>query len=1264
MDGRLTRSAVLLLVTLASGLLSAEEAQWIWSPTVDKTSIQTGAQSFFRKSFNLSTEAVGRIEIAADDTYELYLNGRRLGTGEGYRQLERYDVSRFLVRGRNVVAIRVQNTRGQTAALACRVLIQPSVNERWYSFSSDASWNCSPASSPTWQTLAFNERSWQSAQEFGILGGTMPWDHAEDVVQSDEHHNSERFQIQSGFSVQRVLDDKAIGSIIAMEFNEFGHIIASQERGPLLLVFDRDRDGVPEEVRTYCDEVTSCQGILPLNGEVFVTGQGPEGPGLYRLTDKDRNGTLERVKLLVEFTGEPGEHGAHAVRLGPDGMLYVILGNHTGVADGFSDKSTLRDFYEGDLVTPRYEDPGGHANGIKAPAGTLIRTDLDGTSVEVLAGGLRNAYDFVFHPDGGILVHDSDMESDEGANWYRPTTLYEIVEGGEYGWRSGWAKWPDYYPDRMPNLLETGRGSPTGAAVYEHYMFPVEYHNSLFLADWAEGRILAVRLRQQGGGYAADSEVFLQGQPLNVTDLAIAKDGSLYFCTGGRGTGGGIYRVQWDGTVPERLKNLGTGIAAAIRQPQLDAAWSRQRIATLKEELGDQWGELVAGVAFSEENPAHYRLRALDLMQLFGPSPSEDLLIDLSRARNEAVRARAATALALKPSERVAQRLGAMLADGNPRVRRAACEALLRGQMQVPADQVIPLLGDEDRRVAFVARRVLESLPMGDWSEEVLSSDQPRTVILGGLALVTAEPTEENALRVVQSASQVMQGFVSDQDFVYLLRLLEVALEQGKIDPAKVPALRDQVAEEFPAGNGHMNRELARLAAYLNAATIAPRALDYLESDAPIEDRVQVGMYLRYLDHQWTASERFDLLKFYEGSAQGGGGSSYPLYLMHVTRDFARMHLTPDEAVTILEEGKNWPNAALGSLYKVPRPVSSENAQKLMELDRQISGVEYFDDVYMRLRTGIVALLATADSSEAQEYLRQVWRTDPQRRQPVALALALQPEGENWDYLVRSFNVLEGTIASDVLGQLAKVPVATDDPEALRQLILLGLRNEQDGISSEAACRLLTHWTGLDPRLDPERPMQAWQDWYASNYPDRQRAELPAPGEDSRWDLEQLMEYLASNEGKYGDPHTGNEVFVRATCASCHRFGSEGQSVGPDLTSVAKRFTRREIVESMLYPSHIISDQYRSKKVLTLDGKVYTGLVSEDSNGQLSIRDARNEVTRLAAEDVDQILPAGTSIMPDGLLDELSLRDISDLMAYLGIVPPVELAERRESTTR
>jgi len=215
---------------------------------------------------------------------------------------------------------------------------------------------------------------------------------------------------------------------------------------------------------------------------------------------------------------------------------------------------------------------------VKPPGGFLLRTDRDGKELELFAAGMRNTYGFTFNPDGEMIGFDSDMQWDWGTPWYRPCWIFHLVSGGEYGFREGTGKWPSYYPDSLPPTVEVGIGSPTGMKFGTDSKFPPAYRHALFAADWAYGRIFAVHLKPEGASYSATWETFLKGRPLNVTALEFAKDGALYFITGGRGTQSGLYRVTYVGPeVPEtpptaaELSKQAEGKRARAIRHQLEA---------------------------------------------------------------------------------------------------------------------------------------------------------------------------------------------------------------------------------------------------------------------------------------------------------------------------------------------------------------------------------------------------------------------------------------------------------------------------------------------------------------------------------------------------------------------------------------------------------------------------------------------------------------------------------------------------------------------
>ncbi|MBB76069.1 MAG: heme-binding protein [Planctomycetaceae bacterium] len=1250
---RLTFVALLLPALLVPSFAHqayAQEAEWIWSPEHEKTKVPLGS-CYFRKNFKVKNPSEATITLAADDSYELFLNGRLIGQGKGIRQLDQIDVSKLVKSGTNTLALRIRNQKGSTAAVAARVMVKED-GEDWTSFSTDDSWKTNLRPFPLWQTSIYNDFGWKTAQTFGKLGETAPWDQDNATAQEPEAEEAEldqpeSFQVRREFRVERIFDgaDYDSASLIAFTFDEFGRIIASVENGPLLLLSSEEPDSPLHKVSIYCDQVTNCQGILALNGSVFVTGDGPDGQALYRLSDKDRNGTMETVKTLIPMRGENVEHGPHGVTLGPDGLLYLVVGNLTDTDRPYDTDSPYHDYYEGDLIQPRYEDPNGHAAGVQAPGGVVLRTDVDGSSVQVVAGGLRNAYDLTFNQLGDLFVQDSDLEADQGMTWYRPPSLYHVTAGSEFGWRSGWAKWPEHFVDRLPSVLETGRGSPTGAVTYSHYMFPEKYHNSIFLADWASGRILSIRFKQQGSSYTANSEVFLEGTPLNVTDLDVGPEGGLYFATGGRGTRGAIYRVTWKGKVPSSVTNLGEGIAAAIRQPQLQSAWGRQKIARIQREMGEEWDLRIESVTRSNENPWYYRTRALDIMQLYGPPPSTELLVELSEEESELVRAKAVDLMGLHADETTKQRLIELLDDPDRMVRRKVCEALLRATQSPPLESLLPLLASDDRFESWAARRLLERMPTETWRDEILETDDHRSFVQGAVALMTSQPNNDNALAILQRFSALMEDFISDQDFVAMLRVIQLALMRSDLQVEDYATFRENLAEEFPAGNHTMNRELVRLLVYMQTDSILDRFFTFLESDAPDMEKMHLAMHLRFLKTGWTQDQKLLLLEQFDRIQETEQGSSYTLYALNVVQDIAE-NLTLDESLAVLNRGPDWPNAALGALAQLPTELTAEQRDTLKDLDRKIESKPAA--AFTRLRAGIVAVMAESGDEDSMTFLRKQWRRYPDRRDTIAMGLAQQPEGKNWPYLIRSIPLLSSLSGKEVLDALQNVQQRPQEPQHLRQVILCGLRLGEDG-AAEAA-QLLSFWTG--ERLTEndqtwQESMRAWQQWFATNHPELEPAELPKESNTARWKFTETLEFLASESGQSGSSKRGAAAFGKAQCSKCHRVGNKGETLGPDLTSLAKRYTTREVLESTLFPSHVISPQYASKTIVMSDGLSYSGMLSPESNGQRVLLRNDGKKIPLPVEDIEEILPSKKSSMPTGLLDTLTLREVSDLFAFL-----------------
>ncbi|MGI9177525.1 MAG: c-type cytochrome [Pirellulales bacterium] len=130
----------------------------------------------------------------------------------------------------------------------------------------------------------------------------------------------------------------------------------------------------------------------------------------------------------------------------------------------------------------------------------------------------------------------------------------------------------------------------------------------------------------------------------------------------------------------------------------------------------------------------------------------------------------------------------------------------------------------------------------------------------------------------------------------------------------------------------------------------------------------------------------------------------------------------------------------------------------------------------------------------------------------------------------------------------------------------------------------------------------------------------------------------------------GRTAFAAARCIVCHRFGGDGGATGPDLTQAAGRFQVKDLIEAIVEPSRVVSDQYRASIVQTSDGRVVTGrIVAESPEKIVVVTDPESatacvEIERSA---IDEIVSSPTSLMPAGLLDQLNENETLDLIAYV-----------------
>ncbi len=458
-----------------------------------------------------------------------------------------------------------------------------------------------------------------------------------------------------------------------------------REEGDRILVLeDRDGDGRAETSTVFYQgrDIDSPHGVCVLGDQVIVSA----GSNVFVFTDRD--GDLKADEKRVLFSGIGGvqhDHGIHAFNAGPDGKLYFNFGNEGKQLCDADGKPVIDQ--AGNVV----------AEGSAAyRQGMVFRCNLDGSEVETLGWNFRNNWEVCVDSFGTMWQSDND---DDGN---RAVRINYVMPYGNYGYQSeingaGWRAartgaiedvsrrhWHLNDPGVVPNLLQTGAGSPTGITVYEGTLLPERFRNQVVHCDAGPNVVRAYPSTKSGAGYEASIEPLLVGVAdkwFRPSDVCVGPDGSLFVAdwydpgVGGHRMGdlsrGRIFRIvptshrgydvgELDLASPE-------GAVAALESPNLATRFLARRAVT---NMGDS-AKLVLLQKIRRATNERYKARLLWVLSKVDASAAVALAVSDDDVDIRCVGVRMASQFG--NGLPVAKMLAS---DGSAQVRREAAIAL------------------------------------------------------------------------------------------------------------------------------------------------------------------------------------------------------------------------------------------------------------------------------------------------------------------------------------------------------------------------------------------------------------------------------------------------------------------------------------------------------------------------------------------------------------------------------------------------------------
>ncbi len=333
----------------------------------------------------------------------------------------------------------------------------------------------------------------------------------------------------------------------------------------IMILEDIDGDGNADTSKIFYQDssLNAPLGICVLGNKVIVS----QSPYIWAIYDDNNDDKADRKEIMFSgIGGDQHDHGAHAITFGADGKLYFNIGNEGHTLKDKDGKDILDQ--AGDVIGPT-----------KYKQGMVFRCNTDGSNVECLGNNFRNPFEVAVDSYGTLWQSDNDDDGNQG------TRINYVMPYGNYGYTDeitgeGWdanriniedsiplRHWHLNDPGEIPNLLQTGAGSPTGMLIYEGDLLPKKFQGQMIHCDAGPNVVRSYPVTKNGAGYTAEIINIVEGKNdkwFRPSDVCVAPDGSLIIAdwydpgVGGHQAGdqirGRIYRIAPKET-PYKIKS-------------------------------------------------------------------------------------------------------------------------------------------------------------------------------------------------------------------------------------------------------------------------------------------------------------------------------------------------------------------------------------------------------------------------------------------------------------------------------------------------------------------------------------------------------------------------------------------------------------------------------------------------------------------------------------------------------------------------------------